>query len=581
MKGLGLTMTKHLVTLAVGGLLAVLLAACAQPGAPTGTPPASSTAPGTPAAIPEIEAIAPVAPITAMPEGGDGFDWWNNSVFYEVFVRSFSDSDGDGIGDFAGLTAKLDYLNDGDPETTSDLGVTGIWLMPIMESPSYHGYDVTDYFKVNPEYGTEEDFKRFLEEAHQRGIRVVIDMVLNHTSNDHAWFEDSTTPGSKHDNWYVWSAEDPGFAGPWGQDVWHNEGDRYYYGIFWEGMPDLNYRNSEVTAQMYEASRYWLEDMGVDGFRLDAIRHLIEDGEVQENTPETHGWLQVYRDFLTEIAPEAMTVGEIWSTTDDVVPYVEGGEVDLAFEFDLAEAMLAAAKGETRGPVAGAQFKAWNAYPPGQYAPFLTNHDQERVMSQLGGDEGKARVAALLLLTSPGVPFIYYGEEIGMIGTKPDEQIRTPMQWTGEAHAGFTTGDPWIKVKANYPEVNVAAQSSDPDSLWNTYRSLLHLRNNHVALRTGDYTKVDVADSKVYAFLRSSPQETVLVLINLSSDAVSDYELTLPKGPLSGSVEAVEVLHGSAITSPTITAEGGFAGYKPLETLAPQTGYVIQVGVGD
>lgn len=573
-------MTKHLLMIAVVCLMTVLLvAACEQPEAPLPLTPSATTEPGPPAAVvPEIEAIAPVAPITGMPAGSDGFDWWNDTTFYEIFVRSFSDSDGDGIGDFNGLTAKLDYLNDGDPETTTDLGVTGIWLMPIMESPSYHGYDVTDYFKVNPEYGTEEDFKRFLDEAHQRGIRVVIDMVLNHTSNDHPWFEDSETPGAKHDNWYVWSNEDPGFAGPWGQDVWHNAGDRYYYGIFWEGMPDLNYRNPEVTAQMYEASRYWLEDMGVDGFRLDAIRHLIEDGEVQENTPETHGWLQAYRDFLTEIEPEAMTVGEIWSTTDNVVPYVKDGEVDLAFEFDLAEAMVNAAKGETRGPVAGAQFKAWNAYPPGQYAPFLTNHDQERVMSQLGGDEGKARVAALLLLTSPGAPFIYYGEEIGMIGTKPDEQIRTPMQWTAEEHAGFTTGDPWIKVKANYPEANVAAQSTDPDSLWNTYRSLVHLRNNHVALRTGDYTKVDVADSKVYAFLRNSPQETVLVLINLSSDPISDYELSLAKGPLSGSVTAVEVLHGAAVTAPTINAEGGFAGYKPLETLAPQTGYVIQLG---
>ncbi len=203
-------MTKQFMALTVVCLLTVVLAACAQPGAAT---PTATTEPGPPAAASEIEAIAPVAAITGMPAGSDGFDWWNDTTFYEIFVRSFSDSDGDGIGDFDGLTAKLDYLNDGDPETTTDLGITGIWLMPIMESPSYHGYDVTDYFKVNPEYGTEEDFKRFLEEAHNRGIRVVIDMVLNHTSNDHPWFEDSETPGAEHDNWYVWSNEDPGFAG--------------------------------------------------------------------------------------------------------------------------------------------------------------------------------------------------------------------------------------------------------------------------------------------------------------------------------------------------------------------------------
>lgn len=226
--------------------------------------------------------------------------WWRSAVVYEVFVRSFADSTsgplaGDGIGDLAGLVERLDYLNDGDPARVGDLGVTALWLMPIAESPSYHGYDAVDYRRVDEEYGTNEDFRRLVDEAHRRGIRVIVDLVLNHTSSDHPWFRDAWRPGSPWHDWYIWSEEPQTVRGPWGQEVWHatpwwQRGWRRfaaygYYGIFWSGMPDLDYRNPEVTAEARAISRFWLEQMGADGFRLDAIRHLIEDLPVQEDTP--------------------------------------------------------------------------------------------------------------------------------------------------------------------------------------------------------------------------------------------------------------------------------------------------------
>jgi len=198
--------------------------------------------------------------------------WWNEEIFYEIFVRSFSDSNGDGIGDFKGLMQKLDYLNDGDETTTSDLGITAIWLMPIMQSPSYHGYDVMDYKKVEQDYGTNQDFRNFLDSAHTRGIKVIIDLVLNHTSSNHPWFINSKSgPSAAYRDWYRWSNSNPGIKGPWGQTVWHSANGYYYYGLFTSGMPDLNYAAQEVKDEVANIVRYWLDTVGVDGFRLDAI----------------------------------------------------------------------------------------------------------------------------------------------------------------------------------------------------------------------------------------------------------------------------------------------------------------------
>ncbi len=503
--------------------------------------------------------------------------WWNDAVFYEIFVRSFYDSDGDGIGDFNGIRQKLDYLNDGDPSTSQDLGVSGIWLMPINPSPSYHGYDVTDYFAVNPEYGTMEDFKNLLEEAHQRGIKVIIDLVLNHTSKEHPWFlEASQNPGSPYRDYYVWADKPPGFKSPWGSDVWHRTDNGYYYGIFWAGMPDLNYTNPQVTAEMQEVIRYWLEDVGVDGFRLDAIKHLIEEGEVQENTASTHAWWEGFYDYYTSINPEAFTVGEAWTSTSEVVKYI-GDEVNIAFEFDTAQAMIDSARSETNRYIQQAHQQVLASYPPLQFATFLSNHDQTRVMSELRNKVGQAKTAASLLLTGPGVPFLYYGEEIGQTGRKPDENLRTPMQWTAEKNAGFTTADlPWRRPQENYEEKNVAAQNADPDSLLQHYRALIHARNQHPALRRGDFLELPTSDRRIYTFLRTTADQTILVIMNLSKSAIQDYRLCLSTGPLSRGT-AKEILQNAVVTRPALNGQGGFDSYQPLDELAPYTTYLIEL----
>src|SRR5438876_111505 len=268
-------------------------------------------------------------------------EWARGAVFYEVFVRSFADSNGDGIGDFNGLISKLDYLNDGDPATTTDLGVDGIWLMPVFESPSYHGYDTTDYEKIEHDYGTNADFQRFLDEAHKRGIRVIVDFVMNHTSSEHPWFIDSAaSPTSLRRDWYVWQLQDPGWKQPWGGDPsWHFRNDAYYYGVFWSGMPDLNYRTPAVKAEMFRLGRYWLSQ-GVDGYRLDATRYLIEDGPGagQADTPETHQLLKDFSADVRSVRPDAVLVAENTVDTQTLATYFADGPMN--FNFPLASAIV-------------------------------------------------------------------------------------------------------------------------------------------------------------------------------------------------------------------------------------------------
>ncbi len=548
-------------------LFLTLVGACVAPSAEPTQPPAIATPTAT------VTAPTPASP----PESADSSFWWNDAVFYEVFVRSFYDSDGDGVGDLNGLIEKLDYLNDGDPATTDDLGVTGLWLMPISQSPSYHGYDVADYLTVDDEYGTNEDFRRLMEEAHKRDIRVIVDLVLNHTSSQHPWFQSARDDvDSPYRDFYVWSEENPGYKSPWGGQVWHRTSSGYYYGIFWEGMPDLNYDNPAVTTEMEEVIRFWLEDMGADGFRLDAVKHLIEDGRTQENTPATHEWLRGFYVFYKETNPETMTVGEVWSSTTEVVKYV-GDQLDLAFEFDTAQAILKSARFEDRNHVLRAHRLITDRYPPNQFATFLTNHDRERAMSELRENVDRAKTAASLLLTGPGVPFLYYGEEIGHVGGKPDENIRTPMQWSAGDNAGFTTATAaWRGFQRNYRKANVTVQTDDPDSLLSHYRRLIQARNAHAALRLGDWREVEVEDKRIYASLRHSAEETLLVLINLSGEPISDYSLSLDEGPLSvGS--ASEVFTDAPVSGPTINASGGFDGYTPLAELAPYSTYIIRI----
>jgi len=488
--------------------------------------------------------------------------WWNDAVFYEIFVRSFNDSNGDGIGDFNGITEKLDYLNDGDPNTATDLGVTGIWLMPIFPSPSYHGYDVTDYYGVNPQYGTMDDFKHLLAEANKRGIRVIIDLVINHTSDQHPWFKDAKrNKKSEYRDWYIWSETDLGYKGPWNQRVWHSSTTGFYYGIFTSNMPDLNFENRQVTKEIEKIMDFWLTDVGVDGFRMDAIKHLVEEGKVQENTQATHEWLQKnFYPTYKGINPEALAVGELFGNDmNSISKYVDNQQFDMAFNFQLASAFISSANSRSASYTSRTLELSSKVLDNSQYAPFLTNHDQDRVMSELRGDVDKAKVAASLLLTSPGTPFLYYGEEIGMQGRKPDENIRLPMQWSDAENAGFTTGKPWRAPNSDYTAINVAAQNEDVNSLLNHYRALVNLRNAHPALRVGNYAAIKTDNDRLFASLRVSADEAVIVLINTGEEPIKGFSLELANSTLPAGDYFLTSLFGSPLTlSALANQQGGF-----------------------
>ncbi len=559
---------------------AVLLAGCSSSAATQPPVPPSETTAPTPTenpATPEATA-APVCTSMAAAgnQEGDLF-WWNDTVFYQIFVRSFYDSDGDGIGDLNGIIQKLDYLNDGDDSTTEELGVSGIWLMPIHPSPSYHGYDVADYLDVNPEYGTLDDLRDLLDEAHRRGMRVIIDMVLNHTSTRHPWFiEASSDPESEYRDYYIFTDSPGGFQSPWGTEVWFKLDTGFYYALNSAGMPDLDYTNTLVVEEMQEVVRFWLEDVGVDGFRLDAVKHIIEEGAVQENTASTHDFWKDFYDYYTGINPEALTVGEAWTSTSEVVRYI-GDEVNIAFEFSLAGAMLDSARTGRNMSIRQAHELVTGSYPAHQYASFLSNHDQPRTISVLLGDVGKAKSAASLLLTGPGVPFLYYGEEVGQRGNKPDENLRAPMQWSAEANAGFSeAAQPWRLPQRGYEEANVALETGDPDSLLSHYRRLIHARNANPALRSGALLPLPGETAGVYGFLRFSQGQTLLVVVNLSPNPTQNYTFCLSEGPLAEGT-AIEILQGATVNAPTLNASGGFDNYRPVDSLEAYTTYIIEL----
>ncbi len=507
-------------------------------------------------------------------------DWWRDAVFYEVFVRSFYDSNGDGIGDLRGLIQKLDYLNDGDPTTTTDLGVTALWLMPIFPSPSYHGYDVTDYYSVNPQYGTLDDLKTLLQEAHRRRMRVIIDLVINHTSDQHPWFRQARLDvHSKYRNYYIWRESDPGYRGPWGQRVWHSSTSGFYYGVFTQNMPDLNYQNPEVTREMLKVVSFWIDEVGVDGFRLDAAKHLIENGATQQNTMATYEWYQEFHRHYKQLNPQAITVGEVFGDPPTVLArYVDGDRLDLVFDFGLAAGMIRAVQEGDASYARSALETSLRFVPAGGLATFLTNHDQDRLMSQLGWDVEKNKVAASMLLTAPGTPFLYYGEEIGMVGKKPDENIRRPMQWSSEPQVGFSTSVPWRAPGENWQTVNVAGQTDDPASLLVHYRTLIHLRNQHLALRRGETVLVGAEPAALYAVLRVAPEENVLILVNLSDRSIANYRLYLERSPLPAGRYQVWPLFGAEqAVELTLNSQGGFEEYVPLPVLLPYQTVLLQL----
>lgn len=504
---------------------------------------AGSPLPALQAAPAPAAAPAPT-PAPAASGGGDN-EWARGAVFYEVFVRSFKDGNGDGKGDLQGLISKLDYLNDGNPHSFGDLGVDALWLMPVFRSPSYHGYDTTDYEHINPDYGTDDDFAQLLAAAHKRGMKVIVDLVMNHTSSKHPWFVDANSgPDAAKRSWYVWRTDDPGWIQPWADGknrTWHQGNGGYYYGVFWGGMPDLNFRNPAVRQEMERLADLWLA-RGVDGFRLDATRHLIEDGPDQQqvDTPETHAFLKELAAHVRAKYPQAVLVGENWTETPIIAAYYGGGtELPMSFDFPLAKAIVQGAKDGQAGGIAAKLDEIAHLYPKSAIdPPFLTNHDMIRVATEMGGDLGKEKSAAAVLLTLPGAPFLYYGEELGLAngpGTA-DEQKRTPMPWDGTEIAGFTTGKPWEGFATGKEKTNVAAETSDPQSLLSHYRFLIRARHNSVALRKGSLTLLTpaTATTPVLAFLRITPGaagETVLVLHNLGDTPIEAGPYNVPGTP--------------------------------------------------
>ncbi|WP_345247841.1 alpha-amylase family glycosyl hydrolase [Nibrella saemangeumensis] len=447
-------------------------------------------------------------------------------VHYEIFVRAFCDSNGDGIGDLNGVTSKLDYLK--------DLGVSAIWLMPVNPSPTYHKYDVTDYYGIDPEYGTLDDFKRLLAEAHKRDIKVIIDFVINHSSRQHPWFQEAIKgKDNPYHDWYVWMSQkeidslniatrettaDSGERNPWHR-VSGAPFSEKYYALFWSGMPDLNYDNPKVRQEIYKAGKFWLQEVGVDGFRLDAARHIYPDWE----EPKNHQFWEEFGREMEAAKPGVYTVGEVWTRAEHIAPYFRGLKANFNFDLSLALQEIVAKERDTAEVVTmlvnnHTIFRQVN--PRFIDATMLTNHDQNRIGSVLKGNVNHLKVAASLLLTLSGNPYIYYGEEIGMLGMKPDEYIREPFLWDTKEKDLQRSRWRRPRYSADSSVVPLASQQQDPNSLFTHYRKLIRFRNSHPVLN--DNLSVLEASSiqqkGIIAFTRRSGNRSVLVVHNLSKD---------------------------------------------------------------
>ena len=497
--------------------------------------------------------------------------WARGAVCYEVFVRSFYDSDGDGIGDLNGLIEKLDYI--------AKLGASCIWLMPVAKSPSYHGYDVSDYYRVEPAYGTNDDFKRLVAGAHRRRIKVLVDMVLNHSSSEHPYFQaalhDTTSP---YRAWYRFAPAPLG-KGPHGGDDWHRSPvrDEYYYGVFWSGMPDLNYQTPAVRDEAKKIATFWLRDLGADGFRLDAVPYLVEEGTCLMGCPGTHAFLHEYAAHIDSVKPGAYTVGEAWGNIDEMMPYYPD-QLTSYFGFELADSLLSAVRtGSAAGLLTGF-VRLQDTLPAYRWSPFLSNHDQTRVLTALGGGVTRAKQAATLLLTLPGLPFIYYGEEIGMTGDKPDPRLRTPMQWSPRAGVGFTTGTPWEAPQPDSMAVNVALEDTDPGSLLNLYRKLIHLRRQNDALATGTLVPLSASSPRVATYVRRAGDHVVLVVANLGAAPASGVSISSGEGALPpGRYTARNLLGGPNGRTLQVHADGRIREYVPVATIGPRESLVLDL----
>jgi alpha-glucosidase len=498
--------------------------------------------------------------------------WWKTGVIYQVYPRSFADSDGDGVGDLPGVISHLDHLNDGTPRS---LGVDAIWLSPFFSSPGYDfGYDVADYCAVDPLFGTMADFDRLVDHAHRRGIRVILDLVLNHTSHLHPWFVESrSSRSSPKRDWYIWKDAGRGGGPPnnWESVFggrawkWDPKTRQYYYHKFLVQQPDLNWRNARVRRAAMDVFRFWL-DRGVDGFRLDVANAYFKDSMLRSNPPslgirgyerqqhfydkdqpELFGAYREIRSILDSYG-ERMAVGEVMGGMAEAARYCRKGLLPLAFNFDFTDQgwnprnFLQSVESYERA-LAG---EGWPCY-------VLSNHDIPRHVTRYGGrrPEARAKVAAAMLLTLRGTPFLYNGEEIGMRDGKirraeivdppgrrywplykGRDACRTPFPWNASAGAGFTTGKPWLPISPDFHAVNLEAQRDDPNSVFSFYRSLIWLRKKTPALQIGDFRALESRPARALVFLRETKSQTILIALNFSD---STQTVRLAERPPSGS----------------------------------------------
>jgi maltose alpha-D-glucosyltransferase / alpha-amylase len=498
--------------------------------------------------------------------------WYKDAVIYQVHVRTFYDSNGDGIGDFQGLEQKLDYL--------LDLGVNAIWLMPFFPSPLRDdGYDISDYNSVHASYGVLDDFKKFLESAHERGIRVIIEMVLNHTSDQHPWFQESrSAQENPRRDWYVWSDIDTRYKGvriifldtEMSNWAWDPISKAYYWHRFFSHQPDLNYDNPAVRDEMWKVMKVWL-DMGVDGFRLDAVPYLVErEGTNCENLPETHAILKELRQKLDAEYPGRMLLAEANQWPADLRPYFgEGNEFHMAFHFPLMPRMFMGVKLEDRKPITEILQQTPEIPSSCQWCLFLRNHDEltlemvrdterdymydsyaqiknmrlnlgirRRLAPLLDNDRRRIELMNGILMSLPGTPIIYYGDEIGMgdnINLGDRNGVRTPMQWNGGWNGGFSIADPEslyapliLNPVYGYPAVNVLSQKRTEHSLLSWMRRILAVRRSSRVFGNGSIEFLYPANHRILAYVRQFGNETVLVVNNLSN-AAQAVELDLKR----------------------------------------------------
>ena len=489
--------------------------------------------------------------------------WYKDAIIYQVHVRTFHDSNGDGIGDFLGLEQKLDYLQ--------ELGTNALWLMPFFPSPLRDdGYDIADYDSVHPSYGTLDDFRKVLDSAHKRGIRVIIEMVLNHTSDQHPWFQEArSSQNNPRRDWYVWSDTDTRYKGTriifldteksnW---AWDPDSKSFYWHRFFSHQPDLNWDNPAVREQMWNVMKFWLE-MGVDGFRLDAVPYLVErEGTNCENLPETHTIIKDLRRRLDEHFPGRMLLAEANQWPADLRPYFgDSDEFHMAFHFPLMPRMFMGLKLEDRKPITEILQQTPEIPPSCQWSLFLRNHDEltlemvtdlerdymydmyaqnktmrlnlgirRRLAPLLNNDRRRIELMTSMLMSLPGTPIIYYGDEIGMgdnISLGDRNGVRTPMQWTGGWNAGFSTADPERLYAPlihdpvyGYPAVNVVSQRESEHSLFHWTQRIIEVRKSTAVFGRGSIEFLYPANHRILAYLRRLGSETVLIVNNLSSAA--------------------------------------------------------------